>query len=289
MSLDTAIPDARIARGSPLGMPPSLAYSGSPEASGSLVTVGPPPQTSPGMRDGRKQRVVGLVPARAGAQFPMIRREAPRVRVDPREVSKTRAELRRAHSAARAKEAALIAHGVPTSAPTDDYKTALLAARDANDLVAALTRKLGELDASSAARPLSVVTAIVREPAEVADEIAHSETRYKCLHDGCKSESWADEAAMRRAHPTDAEMKRAQQCHVFVLMCEAPLDPLDPDGEIIGYVAPVGSDGTTIKERVAQADAAAGFADADEVADLRAKVEVLMAQIAEMAGKPGKK
>jgi hypothetical protein len=178
---------------------------------------------------------------------------------------------------------------LPTSAPGEEYKIALLAARDANDLVAALTRKLGELDASSAARPLSVVTAIVREPAEVADEIAHSETRYKCLHDGCKSESWADEAAMRRAHPTDAEMKRAQQCHVFVLMCEAPLDPLDPDGEIIGYVAPVGSDGTTVKTAVAQVEEDAGFAASEDVDALKRELAEMRAEMAEMRKGGGKK
>lgn len=282
----TQVPDMAISRGAPLGAPPGSIYMGTPAPIGSLVAHTPPPQHQPGMGAdrARQRRALGLIPAQPGGMHPMLTREAPKVRVSAADVSKTRAELRRARSASTQAEGALIASAGPDLASGGGaaYKTALLAARDANDLVAALVRKLAELEASSASRPLQVTLATVREPGEVADEIANGETHYVCLHDGCRRDSWPDEASMRRAHPTDAEMRQKQQCHVFVLRCDAPLDPLDPEGERIGYVAPVGSDGTTVARAVAAAEEAEQGASADEVADLRGRLADMEAKFAEM-------
>ncbi len=141
---------------------------------------------------------------------------------------------------------------------------------------------LAEMEATSASRPLSVVMATVREPSEVSTEIANGDTHYVCLHDGCKRDAWPDEASMRRAHPTDSEMRQKQQCHVYVLRCDAPLDPLDPDGERIGYVAPVGSDGTTVARAVAVAEEAEQSVSAEEVRDLKAELVEMRAELAEM-------
>lgn len=285
MNLD-AIPEPRIGS----GPAPTFAYSGNPTQAGSLVTVAPPPQM-PTPQGPRRQRMTGLIPATPGSVFPMIRTEGPRVHVDPREVSETRAKLRKAKVQVEAKRAALLASANPGEKPSEEYTRSLLASRDASDLVAALTLKLVSLEASSASRPIKVTLATVREPSEVADEIAKHPVRYVCLHDGCKGgPGWEDEGSMRRAHPTDTEMKRAQQCHVFALMVDAPLDPLDPDnGEIVGYVGPRGSDGTTVARAVAQSEEASTYADADEVESLKATVADLKAAMAEMAGKSAKK
>ncbi len=254
---------------------PSLgdaAYSGSPNLTGATFAARPPPpaQGSPGMRGSASRRVVGLVPAQAGADFPLVLRAPAKVRVDPREVSQTRADLRRAQQKARGTEAALLAAAGAdlrnTSSPA--YVEALTASRDANDLVAALTRKLADLEASSVSRPIRVTLARVREPAEVADVIG-GDGVYVCMHDGCKTQRWNDEASMRRAHPSDAEMSRTQTCHPFAVLCESPLDPLDPEGEIVGLVATVGRDGTTIAHVRAVGEEQAERAD--DVEDLRAQ------------------
>ncbi len=278
------IPEPTIARGAPLGMPSGAVYSSSPAPIAGLVTHTPPAQHQQGMGAdrARARRALGLIPAQPGGLHPMLTREAPKVRVSPGEVSKTRAELRRARSAATGKEAEMIAAaGADPTMRSDAYKAVLLAARDANDLVAALVRKLAEMESSSVSRPIAVVLAPVREPAEVADEIANSETRYVCLHDGCRSsrpDGWVDEGSMRRDHPSDAEMRQRQQCHVYVLRCDAPLDPLDPEGERIGYVAAVGSDGTTVARAVAAAE------DGDERDEKIAAMETMLVEMrAEMA------
>lgn len=86
---------------------------------------------------------------------------------------------------------------------------------------------------------------------------------------------------MRRAHPTAAEMERKQACHVFVLKCDAPLDPLDPDGPKVGFVAPIGRDGSTVKGVVAEAEAAD---ERDvEIATLRDELAALKALVATLA------
>jgi hypothetical protein len=291
--MNTNVPDMSIARGAPLGMPAhgGTFFSSTPQSAG-LVAVTPPPQLQPGMRPdpSRKQKALGLIPAQPGSLHPMISREGPKVRLDPKDVSRARAELRRAKVRAQAAEATLIAtagEGLQ-NAGTDEYKTKLLASRDANDLVAALTRKLAEMEAASASRPIRVTLATVREPGEMVDEIANGETAFVCLHDGCKGDRWADEAAMRRAHPTDQEMRQRQQTHVYALLCEAPIDPLDPEGEKIGYVAPVGSDGTTIRAAAAKVEDEARTSE--EVADLRAEIAELRAllQDAMVPKKPSK-
>ncbi len=92
---------------------------------------------------------------------------------------------------------------------------------------------------------------------------------------------------LRWAHPTNAEMVRAQQCHVFALLCEAPIDPLDPEGERVGYVAPVGKDGTTVALAVA---AATDDDERDEkIAGLEAMVTEMRAALDALTkGKAGK-
>lgn len=263
------VPAPSIARGER----PSLAYTGTPQPVGTFVAIPPaPPQGSPGVRTAHR-RVTGLVPAQAGADFPLVMREQPKQRINPADVSKTRAELRRAQSTARTAEAQWVATANAQN-PTGDQKL-LLASRDATDLVAALTRKLGEYEALSASRPTRVTLARVREPSEVADVIG-TDGVYVCLHDGCKGHRWPDEAAMRRAHPSDADMARVQACHPFAILCDAPLDPLDPEGEIVGLVAPVGRDGTTIARAVAESEKAD-----DDIETLRAE----NATLAERLGK----
>jgi hypothetical protein len=276
--MNTHVPEPHVAASG--GLPQGLAYSGGPTEGpvGALHAVAPTPQIATPGRS--KQRVFGLVPAAPGSVHPMIVREA-RARIDPADVSKTRAALRAAQAQERVREGALIAAagvnlgGMGTPAGVAAGK----ALQEVHDLAAALQRKLSEMTLMSTSRPISVTLAPVREPAEVQDAIRDVETRVVCMHDGCKAERWPDEASMRRAHPTDNEMKRAQQCHVFAVLCDSPLDPLDPDGERIGYVAPRGSDGTTIQTVIE----AAPVASADRVAELEETVRALMAQMAEMA------
>jgi hypothetical protein len=270
------VPNPTIARGVHIGAPLNTVYSGSPQTTGSLVAVAPPPvMPTPGTA--RRQRVFGLVPAQAGGLHPLVAREKPRVAVDAKQISQTRALLRRADAEQRAAETAWIATA-PNGGPGDPEKLKL--ARESIDKAAMLRRTLAEMEAAASSRPIAVTLATVREPSEVAEEIAKGETSYVCLHDGCKGQRWADESALRRAHPTHADMQRAQQCHVFAILCEAPLDPLDPDGEKVGYVAPVGRDGTTIAARAAEAvDDKAGLEE--EVSTLRTELAEMRAMLAE--------
>ncbi len=46
-------------------------------------------------------------------------------------------------------------------------------------------------------------------------------------------------------------MRRACVGRTRAILCEAPIDPLDPEGEIVGLVATVGRDGTTIDRALA--------------------------------------
>jgi hypothetical protein len=265
------IPDMSIARGSPLGPPPGAIYSGIPQSIGALVAVAPPP-VMPSPQAGRRARVAGLVPAQAGGMHPLVMREKPKRVVHPSEVSKARAALRRAEAEQHAAESAWVATA-PSGGGGDAEK--LRVAREALDRTAVLRRALVELEAAATSRPIAVVLATVREPSEVAEE-------------GCKGHRWEDESALRRAHPTHAEMTRAQQCHVFAILCDAPLDPLDPDGEQVGYVAPVGRDGTTIARAAEMVDEATVMT-AEEGNVLRAELAELRAMLAEAAGKKGTK
>jgi hypothetical protein len=216
---------------------------------------------------------------------PLVMREKPKRVVHPSEVSKARAALRRAEAEQHAAESAWVATA-PSGGGGDAEK--LRVAREALDRTAVLRRALVELEAAATSRPIAVVLATVREPSEVAEEIGKGSTSYVCLHDGCKGHRWEDESALRRAHPTHAEMTRAQQCHVFAILCDAPLDPLDPDGEQVGYVAPVGRDGTTIARAAEMVDEATVMT-AEEGNVLRAELAELRAMLAEAAGKKGTK
>jgi hypothetical protein len=260
-------------------LPPGTILSGTPQTTGPLVAVAPPPvMPTPGPK---RQRVVGLVPVAPGSQHPLIMREKPRARIDPKEISKTRASIRRAEAEQRAAENAWVVTA-PNGGAGDPEKLRL--ANEALTRTAMLKRTLAEMEAAASNRPIAVTLATVREPAEVADELAQGEAKYVCLHDGCRGREWASEGDLRAAHPTHAEMMRAQQCHVFAILCDAPLDPLDPDGEKIGYVAPVGRDGTTVARAVEQATEEPSVS-AERVADLEAMVAALQAQLAELVAK----
>lgn len=243
-----------------------------------FVPVAPAPQTQP-TRDPKRQRVMGLVGAVAGSVHPLIEREKPRVRVDPREVSKLRAALRRADADRLAAESAWAATCTGTDAGGDKDK--LAAARRSVDIAAALRGRLAEMESTAASRPIRVSTVTVREPGEVPEALSSGETFVVCLHDGCKSHRWASEDEMRRAHPTHTDMVRAQQTHVWAFLSEAALDPLDPDGEKVGYIAPVGRDGTTIARAVADAQDEPG-ASAEEVSALRAENATLAERLAKL-------
>lgn len=283
------VPDPSIGGSmpNPALTPSAFAFVGSPTTPGTLAAFTPPapsPGNTPGMQ--RKQRLFGLLPAAAGSSHIIVLREPPKGNHKPEDVGKTKGALRRAQMVARAKESALAAAAAADSTmASEPYRKALLDARDANDAVAALTRQLAEIEAALAKRPVRVAQQIVHEPAEVADAIASHPSAYVCLHEGCRGRSWEDEASMRRDHPTDAEMRRREAAHVFVVLCDAPLDPSDPEGERVGYVAPVGRDGTTIARAVATAEADQPVS-ADEVKELRGKLAAMEAMVSEMlAGK----
>lgn len=271
------VPDMQIATGTrATALPPGTILSGTPQTTGPLVAVAPPPiMPTPGPK---RQRVVGLVPVAPGSQHPLITREKPRTRIDPKEISKTRAAIRRAEADQRAAETAWVATA-PSGGPGDPEK--LKVANEALTRTAMLKRALAEMEAAASNRPVAVTLATVREPSEVADELARGEAKYVCLHDGCRGREWVSEGDLRAAHPTHAEMMRAQQCHVFAILCDAPLDPLDPDGEKIGYVAPVGRDGTTVARAVEQATEEPA-ASAEEVQELRAENATLRSEVAEI-------
>ncbi len=259
------VPDMSVSRGAGIGPPPGhIAYSGAP-----LVAVAPPPQM-PLPERGKKQRVVGLVPAAPGAMFALVRRDVPTNAPSPKDITKARAALRTAEAQQRAFEAAWAA--TATQGGQGDRK-ALDAASEAGNRSAMLKRTLAEMEALGAGRPIRVEMATVREPAEVADRLADAPPSFVCMHDGCKGRTWESEQALRAAHPTHNEMQRAQQCHVYAILCDAPLDAADPHGERVGYVAPKGTDGTTVASAIAQA------ADEDRT---DARVADLEAALAEM-------
>ncbi len=247
----------------------------------SVFAVRPPPEPTPGRPGTTQRRVTGLRPAQAGSSFALVLRGPTKAKIDPRDVSRLRADKRIAERAAQKAQGALLDAAGPglSKQGSPAYLEALAAAQGANDLVAALVSRLAEMEAASTSRPIRVHTAKVREPAEVADVIG-SDGVYVCLHDACRGQRWGDEASMRRGHPTDAELLRLQQCHAFAILCEAPLDPLDPEGEIVGLVAIVGRDGTTI----AQVRGAAEEVDdrADELHTLRTANAGLEERLARM-------
>ncbi len=249
----------------------------------STFAVRPPPEPTPGRSGTVQRRVTGLRPAQAGASFALVLRGPTKAKIDPRDVSRLRADKRTAERAAQKAQGALLEAAGPGLRDQDSpaYRSALAAAQGANDLVVAIVGRLAEMEAASAARPIRVHTAMVREPAEVADVIG-GDGVYVCLHDSCRGQRWEDEPSMRRSHPTDPELTRLQQCHAFAILCEAPLDPLDPEGEIVGLVAVVGRDGTTIAQVRGASEEQAERGE--DVEDLRAQIADLRAMIESLTG-----
>jgi len=72
---------------------------------------------------------------------------------------------------------------------------------------------------------------------------------------------------------------------VFALYSDAPMDPADPEGEKVGLIAAIGTDGATVGTVSAQASAEP-IATAAEVDELRAQIAALRAQLGN--GKGGK-
>lgn len=272
--MNVNVPDMRIGNG-----PPASVLHASPlSAPPPLTAIAPPPQqTTPGAR---RTPVYGLIPAVAGSQHTLAIREAPKGEFKLSDLSSVKAELRRARARQSAAEAAYHAAAIadPTK-QTKTYRDALAKATEEVNAVAMLTRRQIEIEAALAKRPVRVRVATVHEPAEVAAEIGNHPSYYVCLHDACRARRWDDEQSLRMDHPSHGEMVRTQTTHVFVVMCEAPLDPLDPDGEIVGFVAPVGRDGTS----VARAESPRVSAD-EELAELRAQVAELRALLLESKG-----
>lgn len=264
--------------------PTGAAYVGSAAPIGSTVTV-VPPQAQPGMRAGEPGRKkTGLLPAHAGARFPVVIRDNPGRRIDPRKVATLRSTVTRLQREERAKRTPWVestqSGAVPGGDPKlrADYQTAV-------DALAAAQKELAEAESLAKGRPTQVRMREVREPSTHAHafDASYPAPRLVCLHDRCAGDEWENEGEMRRAHPTNAEMAAQQQAHVFAYYSEAPLDPADPEGERVGLVAPIGSDGSTVASVTEQA--ATNFADADEVAALRDEIASLRAAMAEMAGK----
>ena len=152
------VPDIAIASNNHgLGLPPGTIFQGTaPAPTNGLVAVAPPPNTAP-TRDPSRRVVRGLVPAPAGSLHSLIVREAPRVKVNPADVSKTKAAIRQAERNQSAAETAWAATTTGTNPQGDKDK--LLAARDAADVVAKHRARLVELEASAASRPESAAPA----------------------------------------------------------------------------------------------------------------------------------
>jgi hypothetical protein len=192
----------------------------------------------------RRERRFGLIPMVSGSQHPIIVREKPKEKLDKRTVAR---ELRAARARQQTAESAY------TTAVTTGDSGASAKLKDAQlacDAVAILQRKMLECEAG---KPISVHTSAAHDPSEVPDALGNEEypPSYVCTHEGCNGRSWDTEANMRADHPSDAEMTRRQTTHVWGLRSDAPVDPLDPDGEIVGYIAPIAKNGTRI-ETVAQ-------------------------------------
>jgi hypothetical protein len=100
------------------------------------------------------------------------------------------------------------------------------------------------------------------------------------MHDGCRGREWATEGEMRSAHPTHAEMQRTMQAHVFCLLSHAPADPIDPEGPILGYIAPIGRDGTTVRETLASVEDDREMMG--DVENLRSRIDAQSKQIADL-------
>lgn len=282
----TDVPDMAVSRGaSPLRSPGGLTSALGSQAG--FVAITPPVQ--PQQSAGRK-RVFGLVPAQAGSSHPLLLREKPKEQIKPGEISRVRVELRQAKAAQGTTESAYVEASI---AKAHDVEARLKAANDAISRVAILQRRLLEIETAPTGRPIQVVMARVHEPVEVGDALADTESPpvYVCLHDGCRGRQWADESSLRAAHPTHMEMQRSQQCHVFALLSEAPADRLDPDGEKIGYIAPVGRDGTTIQHAKAHASEgpAASASDVEtliqHISEQDKRIADLMAMVEQLAGK----
>lgn len=279
--MTTHVPDATIARSNPRASNGGtfLSSEAVPRIAPSFTAVPPPQQTGDTRdRDGRKARRVGLIPAQAGASFPLVIRDRPTERVSPKRLAELRGEQRRAEANVRRAEALVTSYPAGAAAAGDEKaQRAIVAFQDAERVLGAFRRQIVEAEASSVGRPTAVHTAVVREPAEFPEALSDTESPpvVVCLHDGCKGQRWDTEADMRRAHPTNAEMQRQQQAHVWVYLSNAPVMIDDADGEKIGYIAPIGRDGTTVAQTVGAAE------EADE-SDVEVRLEAQDKRIADL-------
>jgi len=283
MSNDIGNP--HIARSGALN-PAGAAYIGAPAAlAGNLAVV--PPQAQPGMRtEGSTRRRTGLMPAVARAKFPVIIRDNPGKRVDPRKLAELRATVRRLEIAEKLAAIPWVESTQRGTVPAGDEKLRV-AYQQAVDILGAARRELSAAEESARGKPTQVRLTEAREPSAVAHAFdpGYDAPRFRCLHDRCQGDEWASEGDMRRAHPSASEMDRDGQAHVFALYSDAPMDPADPEGEKVGLIAAIGTDGATVGTVSAQASAepTATAADVDE---LRAELKALRAQLGN--GKGGK-
>ncbi len=242
----------------------------------------PPERTVSDVRnDGRKKRALGLVPAKGGAQFPILLRSTPKVPITMQEVSLIRAELRRSDAAVRRIESELTEAIVTHGAGSDQTRAKQREWEETTNRAGVMRRKLADAETGMQGRPEAVHLATVREPHEVADALANTEQPpfLVCMHEGerCKGKRWTTEVDMRRDHGPPAELVRRGECHVYAYVSETPLDVLDPDGPKVGYIAPVGTDGTVVRQLAAEPDAVDMSDDVDE---LRARLDALTAELA---------
>ena len=278
------IGDIHIARGGALN-PAGAAYIGAPAAlAGNLAVV--PPQAQPGMRtEGATRRRTGLMPAVARAKFPVIIRDNPGKRIDPRKLAELRATVRRLEIAEKLAAIPWVESTQRGTVPAGDEKLRV-AYQQAVDILGAARRELSAAEESARGKPTQVRLTEAREPSAVAHAFdGYDAPRYRCLHDRCQGDEWASEGDMRRAHPSASEMDRDGQAHVFALYSDAPMDPADPEGERVGLIAAIGTDGATVGTVSAQASAEP-IATAAEVDELRAQIAALRAQLGN--GKGGK-
>jgi hypothetical protein len=279
--MSTNVPDMHIARSGQHGAGQTVYRGSSVNVPAPLVAVSPVPQTTGTDTRGRRTRVVGLVPAHAGAQFPLVTeaKEKP----SAVEISRARAQMNTARATQRAAEMAWASTQAFT--PGGDPEK-LRAAREAGEAAAIIQRRVAELEDAYKGKSQTVITE-VRDPQSALHAFDGSNYPYKyvCFHANCRRDphhkgAWASEADLRNApEHNPRELAQRQECHVFAVLSEAPMDPIDPHGERVGYVAPRGRDGSIL--------APVGTdPHADTVEDLRLQVQLLMEQVADLtAGK----
>jgi len=245
-------------------------------------------QMTPEGRDGRKQRRLGLMPAQAGYNFPMIVREAPAEKMTAKELGQLRAELRKADSATKRIEAELT-DAVVNHGNHSDQARAKQTAWDSSVARANIfRRRVADAEQGQNGRPKSVVQATVHEPQTVQDAVANADfpPRLICFHEDCKGREWGTESAMRMAHRPHAEMVQKREAHVYVYLSDAPADPADPEGPRIGYIAPIGRDGTTVQTTAAPAEEYSGVEERMAAQD--ARIAELTAALENLTKKPAK-